>query len=55
MERMSVKIRQAIVKDAGVISNIYALSWKTAYKDIVPQRYLNELKYDFWCQLFKSG
>lgn len=51
---MSVKIRQATARDAEVISNIHASSWKTAYKDIVSQRYLNELKYDFWVSAFQN-
>jgi len=37
---MDVKIRKATLKDVNVISNIYALSWKSSYKGIVPQKYL---------------
>lgn len=47
-----INIEDAIVKDAQTISNIHALSWKTAYKDIVPQKYLDELQSDFWTPHF---
>ncbi|KMT22462.1 GNAT family N-acetyltransferase [Clostridium cylindrosporum] len=51
---MSLKIRQAVVEDAKVISNIHALSWKSAYKELVPQRYLDDLKNDFWVEAFEN-
>ena len=51
---MNVKIRKATLKDASIISNIYALSWKSAYKNIVPQKYLDELKSDFWISSFEN-
>ena len=54
VERMKVKIRQATVRDTKIISNIHASSWKIAYKDIVPQRYLDELKYDFGVPAFQN-
>ena len=40
------KITQTDNFDA--ISRIYALSWKTAYKGIVPQQYLDELSETNW-------
>lgn len=46
-------IRQAILEDVKDISKIHALSWKCAYKDMVPQQYLDELKYDFWVSTFQ--
>jgi len=51
---MSVKTRMATIIDAEIISNIHASSWKVAYKGIVPQRYLDELRDDFWVQAFRS-
>lgn len=51
---MNVKIRKTTLKDASIISNIYALSWKSAYKNIVPQKYLDELKSDFWISSFEN-
>ncbi|MFZ5643484.1 MAG: GNAT family N-acetyltransferase [Bacillota bacterium] len=49
-----MKIRQATNRDTRIISNIHASSWKIAYKDIVPQRYLDELQYDFWVSAFQN-
>ena len=51
---MDVKIRKATLEDAKTISNIYALSWKSAYKGIVPQKYLDELKCNFWVSSFQN-
>lgn len=51
---MDVKIRKATLEDVEDISNIYALSWKSAYKGIVPQKYLDELKCDFWVSSFQN-
>lgn len=51
---MNVKIRKATLDDVKDISNIYALSWKSAYKGIVPQKYLDELKCDFWISSFQN-
>lgn len=43
-----MEIRKATLDDTKDISRIYALSWKKAYKGIVPQAYLDELREDFW-------
>lgn len=51
---MDVKIRKATLNDVSTISNIYALSWKHAYKGIVPQKYLDELESDFWISSFEN-
>lgn len=51
---MNVTIRKATIMDSEVISRIHASSWKAAYKGIVPQRYLDELKYDFWENAFQN-
>ena len=51
---MEVKIRKATLDDIKTISNIYALSWKSAYKGYVPQEYLDELKNTFWVSSFKN-
>ncbi len=45
-------IRKATIKDIKDISNIHALSWKSAYRRIIPQQYLDELKNDFWISVF---
>lgn len=51
---MILEIKKATLKDVGIISNIYALSWKSAYKGMVPQRYLDELRDDNWVLSFKN-
>lgn len=40
-----IKVTPAI---AAEVSRVYALSWKTAYQDIVPQSYLDALEEDRW-------
>lgn len=45
-------IRKATVEDVQDISRIHALSWKSAYKGIIPQDYLDELKEGFWIPAF---
>lgn len=51
---MEVNIRKATLDDINTISNIYALSWKSAYKGLVPQEYLDELKNTFWVSSFQN-
>ena len=46
-------IRQATLEDAKDISHIHALSWRSAYNNMVPQQYLDELKSDFWVSSFE--
>jgi len=41
--------------DFDAISRIYALSWKTAYKDIVPQQYLDELSENRWSDILRNS
>ena len=49
-----MKIKRAEIYDAPVISKIHALSWKSAYKGLVPQQYLDELNDDFWTNAFED-
>lgn len=51
---MSSIIKTATINDVNIISEIYALSWKSAYKGIVPQKYLDELKLDYWVPRFQG-
>lgn len=51
---MSSIIKAATINDVKIISEIYALSWKCAYKGIVPQKYLDELGLDFWVPRFQT-
>lgn len=41
--------------DFAALSRIYALSWKTAYKGIIPQQYLDELSETRWADILSSG
>ncbi|SET61267.1 Ribosomal protein S18 acetylase RimI [Natronincola peptidivorans] len=43
-----MKIRKATIEDVNDISRIHALSWKFAYRGIIPQAFLDELKEDYW-------
>ncbi|AFS79306.1 acetyltransferase, GNAT family [Gottschalkia acidurici 9a] len=51
---MKIEIRSATIQDVETISKIHASSWKVAYKNIVPQKYLDELQSDFWISIFKE-
>ncbi len=51
---MQVKIKLAKASDAESISNIYAASWKVAYRGMLPQKYLDELRSDFWTLAFHN-
>ena len=44
----NILIRNGQQKDAEILSKIYASSWKHAYRGIVPDEYLKNLKDDFW-------
>lgn len=49
-----MEIRKATIDDVKDISHIHALSWKSAYKGIIPQAYLDKLKEDFWVSAFTA-
>ena len=51
---MGWEIRQATESDISVISQIHAQTWKSAYKGIVPQRFLDGLRADTWVPAFKN-
>lgn len=36
-------------------SNIYTLSWKAAYKDIIPQEYLDNLSLEKWTSILMES
>ena len=52
---VTMDIRKGMVADAEAISSILAQSWKVAFKGSVPQKYLDELKEDFWVDFFPTG
>ena len=41
--------------DALSASRIYAISWKSAYKDIFSEKLLSEITFDFWVESFVSN
>lgn len=47
-----VTLRQAIREDSATISWIHAQSWRFAYRGIVSDQYLDDLKDDFWVPFF---
>ncbi|MDO0824126.1 GNAT family N-acetyltransferase [Desulfosporosinus nitroreducens] len=54
MKDKKMEIRKASLDDVKKISCIHALSWKSAYKEIIPQTYLDELKEDYWVSAFTT-
>lgn len=50
-----MEIRLATLKDVEKISRIYALSWKEGYKGIISEKYLEDLKEDYWVPFFTQG
>ncbi len=51
---MRIEIKDTELQDAETISNIHALSWKSAYQGIVPQKYLDQLQNSFWVEAFQD-
>lgn len=51
---MSFSIERAAAEDAATMSSIHALSWKSAYKGIVAQKYLDGIKMDLWAATFQK-
>lgn len=49
-----MEIRKATIDNVIGISRIHALSWKSAYKGIIPQTYLDELKENFMVPAFEA-
>ena len=47
-------IKRGTIQDAKTISHIHASSWKSAYRGIIPQQYLDELQDDFWVNAFQG-
>ncbi len=53
-----VTIRRGRAPDAAAIARVYVDSWRSAYKGLIPQTYLNSLSYDaferHWRRTFAS-
>ena len=48
-------VRTAQIKDIPQISFVHAESWKTAYRGIVDDNYLDSLKTDHWVEYLTNG
>jgi ribosomal protein S18 acetylase RimI-like enzyme len=46
LNTMSILIRRATIDDCAGIAKVHIDSWRTTYKNIVPQEYLSNLSYD---------
>jgi RimJ/RimL family protein N-acetyltransferase len=53
--RTLMQIRRMDDGDLEEVSRIYALSWKFAYRDIVPRHYLDALSEDAWVPRLKNS
>lgn len=51
---MKMTTRQATAEDAHTMSVIHAESWKSCYRGMVAQPYLDELQDDFWLATFHT-
>ena len=49
-----MQIKEAEIKDINSISQIYALSWKIAYRGKIADAYLDDLQEDAWVLPFKN-
>lgn len=50
-----MEILKITKESASAASHIYALSWKTAYHDIVPEKYLDELSLEHWTPFLQNS
>ncbi|WAM35848.1 GNAT family N-acetyltransferase [Caldicellulosiruptor acetigenus] len=48
-------IRLAKIEDVASMSRIHALTWKEAYKGLIPQEYLNGISEDKWIKPFTDA
>ena len=44
----TAKFRKADAQDAGLISHIFATSWRKAYRGLIAQHYLDRLPDEYW-------
>lgn len=54
-EVMKVNIREATIQDAQGIGKVHVDSWRTTYKDIIPDHFLNNLSYEQRTELAKRN
>lgn len=51
----SMEIRKAVFKDAPNIAKVHVDSWRTTYKDILAEDFLNNLSYDQRTKLWENN
>lgn len=49
-----IHFRMATAADAGLISHIYASSWRKSYRGLINQDYLDRLPDDYWVPSIRS-
>ena len=49
-----IHFRMATAEDAGLISHIYASSWRKSYRGLINQDYLDRLPDDDWVPSIRS-
>jgi L-amino acid N-acyltransferase YncA len=52
---MDVRIREAVLEDAEGIARVHVDSWRTTYKEIVPESYLQQLSYEQRADNWRRG
>jgi ribosomal protein S18 acetylase RimI-like enzyme len=52
---MDYRIRDARVEDAEAIARVHVDSWRTTYRGIVPQEFLDSLSYEGRAQNWRAG
>jgi len=50
-----IDVRMAQIKNIPQISLVLAESWKSAYREIVDEDYLDPLKIDHWVEFLTNG
>ena len=50
----SVIIRPVELRDVGKMASVHVLTWKTAYRNIFPQDFLDNLSTDLWIKRFND-
>lgn len=50
-----MKIRKAVLSDAAGIAKVHVDSWKSTYKNIIPDAYLKKLSYEQRTELWKRN
>jgi ribosomal protein S18 acetylase RimI-like enzyme len=50
-----IGVRMAQIKDISLISNVLAESWKTAYRGIVDDEYLDSIEAGHWEEFLTNG